>query len=233
MRLKYIIILLLSASSLWAQVGEHRNDLAIGVNGGYVLNQVAFDIPVKQKFHGGTTFGLTGRYTCEKYFAMLCAIQMEVNYAQMGWTEDMEGPYTYQRDINYLQIPFLANLGYGKERGGLKGFLLLGPQVGFCLSESEKMSSGWDTSAPDFIKNGSFAQYGKPVEVRFDYGLTGGLGVDFSTKSGHHFLLDGRYYFALSNVFKNTKQDPFGKSNNGAIIVKLSYLFDVVKTKKE
>ena len=70
------------------------------------------------------------------------------------------------------------------------------------------------------------------VQRKFEYGLTGGLGLDVSTRSGHHFLLEGRYYYALSDIFKNSKKDPFGRSANGAIIAKASYLFDVIKTRK-
>ncbi|MCI7082988.1 MAG: PorT family protein, partial [Paraprevotella sp.] len=47
----------------------------------------------------------------------------------------------------------------------------------------------------------------------------------------HHFLLEGRYYYALSDIFKNSKKDPFGRSANGAILIKASYLFDIIKTK--
>ena len=74
-------------------------------------------------------------------------------------------------------------------------------------------------------------QYGKDVERKFEYGLTGGLGMDVSTRSGHHFLLEGRYYFGLSDIFRNSKKDPFGRSANGAILARFSYLFDIIKTK--
>ncbi len=74
-------------------------------------------------------------------------------------------------------------------------------------------------------------QYDLQVQKKFEYGLTGGAGLDLSTRSGHHFLLEGRYYYALSDIFKNSKKDPFGRSANGAILIKASYLFDIIKTK--
>ena len=49
-----------------AQVGEYRNDLAVGVNGGYVMSNVAFVTKVPQTMLGGITGGFTARYTCEK-----------------------------------------------------------------------------------------------------------------------------------------------------------------------
>ena len=50
--------------------------------------------------------------------------------------------------------------------------------------------------------------------------------MELNTKLGH-FLLEGRYYYGLSDVFGNAKKDVFSRSNHGAIVAKLSYLFDV------
>ena len=72
-----------------AQVGEYRTDLAIGVNGGYMMNRISFQPEVPQSNMGGMTGGLTIRYTCEKYFSSICAITAEVNYGQMGWKENI------------------------------------------------------------------------------------------------------------------------------------------------
>ena len=52
---RLVIILLAFHYSLltsFAQVGEFRKDLAIGVNGGYVLSNVDFMPKVPQGFHG-------------------------------------------------------------------------------------------------------------------------------------------------------------------------------------
>lgn len=213
-----------------AQIGKYRNDWAVGVNGGYALNKISFNPTIKQKYHEGLTFGVTARYTCEKYFAMLCALQVELNYTQLGWTENIETcTDTYKRNINYFQLPVLAHLGFGKERGGAKGFLVLGPQIGYVIGENEERGGDW--TLPLQRPNNITAQYDTKVQKKFEYGLTGGLGVDLSTKSGHHFILEGRYYYALSDIFNNSKKDTFGRSANGAILAKISYLFDVVKTK--
>ena len=36
----------------FAQIGQHRNDLSIGVNGGYILSNVGFTPKVNQTFYG-------------------------------------------------------------------------------------------------------------------------------------------------------------------------------------
>jgi len=222
---------------LYAQVGEHRTDLAIGGSCGFVTNRISFNPSVKQSMKNGVTVGFTARYTCEKYFKMLCAIQGELNYSQAGWKEksqttsanEGEKTGTYQRTLHYLQLPILANLGFGRERGGVKGFLVVGPQLGFCIGETEKTTGDGSGYIP-------YQLYGRPnqheitVQKKFEYGITGGLGMDVSTKKGHHFIIEGRYFYGLSDIFSNSKKDPFGRSANGTIIAKVSYLFDIKKT---
>ena len=58
-----------------------------------------------------------------------------------------------------------------------------------------------------------------------------GAGIEFSLPKIGHILLDARYYFGLGNIYGNSKQDYFGKSNQQAIVIKMSYLFDIIKTK--
>jgi len=233
LRLTFIFVALsFNSNEAKAQVGEYRSDLAIGVNGGYALNRVSFDPTIKQLFHGGMTGGLTIRYTCERYFSMLCALQAEINYTQMGWKENIETcDNTYLRTVNYMQIPLLAHLGFGKEYRGVKGFLVLGPQLGIYLSDNAEQG-GEAPWQPSNRPNGVCEQYDLEIEKKFEYGITGGLGLEVSTKIGH-FILEGRYFYGLSDMFNNGKADPFGRSANGAIIAKASYLFDVIKTKKK
>lgn len=229
---------LLSASTLSAQVGELHNDFVVGVNGGYVLNKMTFSPTIKQTFHGGMTFGITARYTCEKYFSSYCALQAELNYAQLGWKELIEtSTDTYQRTINYVQLPFLARLAWGKEKRGAMGYFLVGPQVGFYLNDHDKRgtsdgSEGWTTLTLLKRPNHVVQQYDLPVQNNFEYGITGGAGVEVNSAIGH-FLLEGRYYYGLSDIFHNSKKDKFGKSSHGAIIAKVSYLFDIKKKHKK
>ena len=65
MRKVLFLVLWLCAVAVSAQVGEYRRDLAVGVNGGYVLSSVGFMPKVPQGMQGGMTGGLTLRYTFE------------------------------------------------------------------------------------------------------------------------------------------------------------------------
>ena len=246
---KLLILLMLAPLALKAQVGEYRTDFAVGVNGGYMMNKISFQPDVPQNMMGGLTGGLSLRYTCEKYFKSICAIVAEVNYAKMGWKENIEdinnqpvyyvddtekqNPLFYERRINYIQIPVMARLGWGRERRGFQAFFQIGPQVGIYMNESTNTNivpgHGTQTARSSVV----VAQETMPVEKKFDYGIAGGAGIEFSHPKVGHFLLEGRYYFGLGNIYGNTKQDYFGKSNHGTIVIKMSYLFDIVRTKND
>jgi hypothetical protein len=129
--------------------------------------------------------------------------------------------------MNYVEMPLLAHLAFGKDAldKGMKFFVNAGPQIGFFLSEKEKMSDDWN---PSYRPNGIVQQYGKMVENKFDYGILGGLGVELSTKYGH-FILEGRYYYGLADFWGSTKKDEFGRSGHTYMGLRLAYLFDMIK----
>ena len=229
-----------------AQIGEHRSELSLGVNGGYMLSNVGFNPDIPQSMLGGITGGLTVRYTCEKYFKSVCALVGEVNFAQAGWKENILTvedqpvinqvtglPEEYQRTLTYVQIPLFARLGWGRERKGFQFFFQVGPQVGFFLGDKVKTNFKLEerNQADRIGAQKEAVQDSLEIENKFDYGIAGGIGLEYSHPKIGHFLLEGRYYYGLGDIFGNSKRDYFGRSNNGSIIVKLTYLFDIVKTK--
>ena len=154
----------------------------------------------------------------------------------------------YSRKMSYVQIPIMARLGWGRERKGLQAFFQIGPQVGFLLSE--KTDANFDVHDPAFDpaidEKGYFgpnyryassrvshtvAQDTMAVENTFDYGITAGAGLEFSHRKLGHFLVEGRYYYGLGNIYGASKRDFFGRSNFGNILIKFTYLFDIIRTK--
>lgn len=218
------LLLMIWGCDLHAQIGEQRYNLAVGVNGGINLNSVSFSPSVRQKNLMGITGGVTARYISEKYFSMICGAQIEVNFSQHGWDEFYEDypELQYTRKMNYVEIPLLAHLAFGKDRG-LQFFIHAGPQVGFFLSDSYTISGDWDNFTGITVE-----QHDKTVENKFDYGIAGGAGLELRTKAGN-FLVEGRYYYALSDFYKSTKKDYFARSAHGVITAKITYLFDLRK----
>ena len=165
MKIKNIIgaVLLLTVWTLpgRAQIGEQRNNLAVGFNGGININSVSFSPTVRQKNLMGISGGLTARYISEKYFSMICGAQVELNFSQHGWSEfDEDHPeLEYTRTMNYVEIPLLAHLAFGRDRG-VQFFIHAGPQIGFFISDTRKKNDAWENfTTPE--------QHDKDVENKF------------------------------------------------------------------
>lgn len=227
-----------------AQIGEHRDDLAVGGGAGVVFSSVGFKPKVPQGMHMGPTFGVVGRYVCEKYYTMICSVVGEVNFASVGWKEDIRDkrdnkvvnaltgkPEEYSRTISYVQVPVFAHLAWGNEVSGCNFFFQAGPQIGFFLGESTSKNFDLDNINMTDRSNSVTRQYTMDVEKTFDYGIAGGLGVEYSRPRLGHFLIEGRYYYGLGNIYGATKRDYFGVSNFSNISIRLTYLFDLKTTK--
>ena len=236
------LLLLLLPLGVVAQIGEHRNTLSVGVSGGYNLTTVRFTPKVVQSMKGGLTGGLAMRYTVEKYFSTIASIAAEVNYGQLGWKEDIRDlndqpvinavtgvAEQYERTINYIQVPIMAHLAWGRENRGVNFFVNAGPQFGVYLSESTKSNFDWDKRNMADRANSICAQDTMAVENKFDYGIAAGSGIEFANPKVGRFLLEGRYYYGLGNIYGDSKRDYFGSSNFGTITIKLTYLFDITR----
>lgn len=236
------LLLLLLPLGVVAQIGEHRNTLSVGVSGGYNLTTVRFTPKVVQSMKGGLTGGLAMRYTVEKYFSTIASIAAEVNYGQMGWKEDIRDlndqpvinaatgvAEQYERTINYIQMPIMAHLAWGRENRGVNFFVNAGPQFGVYLSESTKSNFDWDKRNMADRANSICAQDTMAVENKFDYGIAAGAGIEVAHPKVGRFLLEGRYYYGLGNIYGDSKRDYFGSSNFGTITIKLTYLFDITR----
>lgn len=236
-------LMFIFTQQLYAQIGEYRSELAIGGGGGFVLSQVGFTPEVPQTQYEGLMAGFTVRYTSEKYFSSICSVVGEMNLAKVGWREDIQTPddqpvinsvtgmpERYERNLYYLQVPVFARLGWGRERRGFQAFAQAGPQVGVFLGEST--SATYDFSARNITSRTSkiVEQETMAIERKFEYGIAGGAGIEYSHSRLGHFIIEGRYYYGLGDIYGNSKRDYFGRSNLTNIVIKFTYLFDLKKT---
>ena len=220
-------MLMMFGTGIRAQVESPRNSLEIGVSGGINFNRMEFQPSIRQVLPQGFNGGISARYTSEKYFSMICAAQIEVNFSQRGMIEDFDDGTSnyYSRRSNYIEVPLFAHLSWGKEENGMQFFLNLGPQFGFQLSESEKYNGDWKIeNRPSSIR----PLYGKKTENKFEYGIAAGLGLEYKSKIGN-FFIEGRYYYGLSDIFHNSKTDDFGRSANTTIVTRIGYSITIFK----
>lgn len=214
---------------LHAQSNKFEKEWNVGAGFGVSMSQASFgtsssSAPFKtslwQQYQGG--FSL--RYLTEKNLGLL----VELNFSQQGWKqkfEDEDGEeitdYQHQHQLNYLNIPFLTHIYWGNK---VRFFINLGPQIGFLLSENEKMNDKLkdDLSNGVFSSSQSTGQFFNKADRIFDYGIVAGLGLELRTGIGH-FAIEGRYTFGLGDFYNNSKADHFQRSANKVIGVRMTY----------
>ena len=220
----FLFILIFPFLGVQAQNTFH-SEWAIGVSGGIGFSSASFGpIKVKEKTLLGLHGGITARWITEKYLG----IQLEINLKQQGWSEDfsliedlpIENP-SYIRKMTYVDIPLFTHIYYGSEK--VRFFVNLGPQIGFFLRESTS-----ENLHGTIIPGKPNEQHTLPVEKKVEWGLGGGPGLEFRSGIGF-FLLEGRYYYGLSDFYNTRKVDAFSKASNQLISVKFSYLIPLRK----
>lgn len=221
--IKKITYLLMSlcfvAGGIKAQQKKFVQELCVGGSFGTTLSKVTFVPKVQEGMLLGYTGGLTVRFDSEKNVGL----QAELNFVQQGWKEqyETEPDYEYSRTLNYVEMPFFTHIYFGSRR--VKVFINLGPKIGYFIGDKAKSNlNGHDPegSRPE--------AHELSVANKLDWGLCGGPGLEFRTGIGY-FLLEGRYYYALGDIFKSRKEDYFSKSSSQVISVKLTYLLPVLR----
>ena len=207
-----------------AQVNKFKSEWNVGAGFGSTISSVdlrnfrgaSVNTSSYMQYHGG----LAIRYITEKNLGLIA----EINYAQNGWKQNFrENPdnFSHHRTLNYLELPLMTHIYWGNK---VRYVVNLGPKVSYLLGESEEMNP----SLRDYLSSGEMPesfithQYFRNAEKKFDYGLIFGTGVEFRSGIGN-FLLEGRYYFGLGDIYKNKKTDYFQRSANQIISIKLTY----------
>lgn len=217
-------IFLTVCSGLGYSQTHYNSNVAIGVHGGIDVSKVFFNPGVPQIWPVGGTAGFGFRYIEQNHFGLIA----ELNWSQRGWKEDFEdAPYNYKRTINYLEIPVMAHIYFGR-RG--RFYVNAGPQIGFMVGEST--SSNFDVNKietlPDFpIKNRTNMQMTLPVNQKVDFGITAGLGGEFNINRENSLSIEARFYYGLGNVLKSGRSEVFRSSNQMSIAATVGYWFRI------
>ena len=194
-------LLLLSIGVLYAQNTNFKPQWYLGAKGGATLSMVNFTPNVGQGFTLGANYGPVVRYLSHKN----AGFQLEVLYQERGWKETNNN---YNRKLTYLSLPFMTHITFGNKI--VRAIVNLGPEVSYLCKEKGILES----ETPQYL----------PVKNKFDYGIVGGLGIEFRTNFGV-YQLEGRYYFGIGKIYSARATDYFRMSSNQNIAVNFAILF--------
>lgn len=212
MRNTLVLIIVLCLSSPLAKTQSvFIPETNFGIKLGGNLSMVSFDPRVEQDLYFGFVGGLVFKHVSQKSLG----IQVELNYLQAGWSENLESTNYYSRRLNYVQLPTMMHIIFGK--GNTRFLLNLGSYFSYLVSDIETI---------DLIA-GEEEQiyYGKDIENQVEFGLCFGLGLSKNTSIGL-FQIESRINYGLSSFFDYTSDTPFDNSSSQTAELSLSYLMD-------
>ena len=221
-QLAVILITALMALTATAQT-HYEGTIAVGGKAGASLSRINFSPTVQQTMLPGMTTGVMFRYIEEKNFGLIA----ELNMTQRGWKEAFDdADYNYSHRFTYLELPVMTHIFFGNQR--VKGFFNLGPELNVMLGDGVK--SNFDYQHADdmdyFVQNSRhIEQMTMDVKNRLDYGICAGAGMEINLNPKHSVLLEGRFYYGLTDVFPNHKTDIFAGSNSMSVTVTLGYFY--------
>ena len=202
---------------------HYEGTIAVGGKAGASLSRVNFNPSVEQTMLPGMTAGVMFRYVEEKNFGLIA----ELNLTQRGWKENFEeSDYRYSHRFSYLELPIMTHIFFGNQR--VKGFFNLGPELNVMLGNGINSNFSYEEAdGLDYFIDDTrhIEQMTMKVNNRFDYGICGGAGMEINLNPKHSLLLEGRFYYGLTDVFPNHKTDIFSSSNSMSITVTLGYFY--------
>ena len=221
-RIALLLIAIAAALSAAAQT-HYESNIAVGGKAGATLSRVNFNPSVQQSMLPGMTVGAMFRYIEEKNFGLVA----ELNLTQRGWQEALdESDYNYSHRFTYLELPVMTHIFFGNPR--VKGFFNLGPELNVMLGDGISSNFSYpDATGMDYFANGNrhIEQLTMKVKNRLDYGICAGAGMELNMNAKHSLLLEGRFYYGLTDVFPNHKTDVFSSSNSMTISLTLGYFY--------
>ena len=222
--MKRIAFILVAMMALLATAQTHyEGTIAVGGKAGASFSRINFNPSVQQMMLPGMTAGVMFRYVEEKHFGLVA----ELNMTQRGWKENLEeSDYNYSHRFTYLELPIMTHIFFGNQR--IKGFFNLGPEINVMLGDGIKSNFAYQDAADmDYFINDTrrIEQMTMKINNRLDYGICGGAGMELNLNAKHSLLLEGRFYYGLTDIFSSHKTDTFSSSNSMTVTVTLGYFY--------
>lgn len=213
-----LITVLFSAAAVMAQS-------QFGVKAGFNVATVTENLEagaVDEPWRPGFNLGLASQFRLGEAFS----IAPELVYTQRGFLQEFSGGVTREARFDYLNLPVMFRAQFGDI---LKGYVNLGPTVGYWLGGRQKaginpvleITQEYDESIKFENLDDDWAYDASRLELG---GAIGG-GIMLDTEGGS-FLIDLRYSQGFTNIADFAEIDSF---KNKVVSVSLIYLVPSVR----
>lgn len=202
-RMKKIFVILLGVLFPYITNAQVR----IGITGGVDYNVYSIDTHYMDNWHYegaiGFTIGVMGQYDFKDWMGL----RAELNWTQKNHRQYGTGDYLELTDIdtynNYLQIPIMTSLSLGKNK--LRGIMNIGGYGAWWMSSIR--SGGfpglpYGTTITKVISSDNIS-FSNERDNRFDFGLVGGIGIEWHFHRDWACQIESRCYYSLTSSQKD------------------------------
>lgn len=188
MRYFLLLILLLFTFPSVAQ-------LNVGLKGGVNMAWINYDARFDQTLiEQERIIGYMGGLTFQYFSQPNVGIQFETLYIQKGFKTkfDTVSNIQYQRNIDYISLPFLMHVFIGQRKFNMS--FVLGPYISYAISSNEIYTEGNVSTEQKY-------EFDRDIDNRFEFGLQAGVGFR-NTFSFGVIEVQGVFAFSLTSIYK-------------------------------
>ena len=186
---------------LWPLAGHAQ--WRLGATGGYGYNDYSIDTHymIDYRYTGvwGKTLGVMGQYDVNDWLGVRAELNMTEKNHRLRRSRDQR-TMDYKVYNSYLQLPLMASLGFGGRR--VRGFCNVGVYGGYWLYSRMR---GFDVNVFSgrtyFFKQR--IDFNDERDQRWDFGLAGGLGVEWRFARHWGAQVEGRCYYSTTSTQKD------------------------------
>ena len=184
-----ILFLILFSGTVYPQFN-------IGLKAGATFSNILYDEKPFQVSNIQTQIkpGIMGGLTFQFINPKNAGLQFELLYMEKGFNTkyDSANNTRYERSIEYISLPFLTHLSFGKKSFQIS--LILGSYVSYAISSSELLIDGTQEIKRTYT-------WDNEIDNRFEFGLQAGIGIRNSFSFGI-IEVQGNFSFTFTSLYK-------------------------------
>lgn len=175
---------------------------SLGASAGGDYNWYSINTQYQNDYHYEGAWGWSAAVFTQYQFKPWVALRAEVEGASKNYRFARSGMYKgthYNYYNTYVQLPVMAKFMFGSEK--VHGFVNVGVYAGYWAS-SQMKGQIWNYLADNIEKVDQAYEFNKSKDQRADFGLAGGLGLEWKLAEHWAMHVEARCYYSFISTVK-------------------------------
>ena len=211
MRKHRIILFLWVCGMMMVMPNEVQAQWRVGASGGATYNWYHIDTQYQTDYRYEGAWGWNAAVFTQYNFRDWIGLRAEVEAAERNYRFYRSGIYAgtnYTYHNTYVQVPVMAQFSFGAvntpewpKGGKVRGFLNVGVYAGYWAASRQK-GTFYDSMSGITSKVNDPYIYQSEKDQRADFGLVGGIGIEYQPVAHWAIHAEGRCYYGFISTVK-------------------------------